>query len=58
MDIHTPPCVTQLASGKLLKSAGSSARRSVMTPRVDGGGGGRLKREWIYVYIELTHLAV
>ena len=48
----------EIDSGNLLYNARSSARRSVMTPRVDGGGGGRLKREWIYVYIELTHLAV
>ena len=58
MDIYTLPGVTQPASGKLLKSAERSARCSVMTLRVDGGGGGRLKREWIYVFIELTHFVV
>ena len=30
-DIYTPPCVKQIASGKLLYSTGSSAWCSVMT---------------------------
>ena len=31
IDINTPPCVNQTASGKLLYSIKSSAQRSVMT---------------------------
>ena len=36
-DIYTPPCVKQIASGKLLCHTGSSAWCSVMTQR--GGMG-------------------
>ena len=41
----------------LLYSRGSSARSSVMTQR-GGLEWGRVKREEIYVYFELTHVAV
>ena len=46
-DIYTIMC-TMLASGKLLLNTGSS-------DRWDGGGGGRSKREGIYLHIELIH---
>ena len=45
-DIYTRPCVTQIVSGKLVYSAGNSARCSVMTWR-----GGKFKKEDICVQI-------
>ena len=49
-----------MASGKLLKSTGSSARCSVMTQRGGMGKemGGSFKREGIYVYLWLIHVEV
>ena len=48
---HTPLCVNQMASGRLLKSTGSPARCSVMPWMGEMGVwvGGRLKEEGIYV---------
>lgn len=56
----TPPHGKQTASGKLPCSAGNSAPCSVKTW---GGGwesamGGRLQREGMYVYLQLTHVVV
>ena len=51
-DVYTQPCVTQMASGKLLHSAGNPSRCSVMTRRAGTGGrGGRSTRERRYIYI-------
>ena len=47
---HTLPCVKYLASGNLLNNTGNYTWGSVMTQR-SGTGGGRSKRESIYVYI-------
>ena len=60
-DTYTLPYVKQRASGKLLYSPKSSARCSVMDDleEWDGGGlGGRLKREGIYVILQLIHIVV
>ena len=51
VDICALPCVRQIASGNLLLSAGSSAWCSSMTHRGGMEGGGRLKWEWIYIYL-------
>ena len=49
-DIHTPPCVKQIAGEKLLHNTGSTAKFSIMIQRgVMAGWGGRRKREVIYV---------
>ena len=47
IETYTLPCVKQIANGKLLNSAGSSAWCSVMTQSGGTGWavGGRLKRE-------------
>ena len=37
-DIHIPPCVKQIAGGKLLNSRGSSAGRGVGWEAQEGGG--------------------
>ena len=52
IDIYTPPCVKWMASGKLLYSAGSSARCSVMAKMGRMGGvGGRLRgRGYVYTW--------
>ena len=51
-DVHTLPCLTQLARGKLLCNTGGSAQCSVRTQRGGKGGvRGRLKRERTYVYL-------
>ena len=57
-DIYTLPCIKSTASGKLLDGRGSSARGSAMTQRGEMGVGGSLKREWVYVYIQLIHTVV
>ena len=55
--IYTLPCVKYIASGKLLYRE----LPSVLCDELEGcdrwelGGGGRLKREGIYVYIYLIH---
>lgn len=52
------PRTKQAAGGKLPCNIGSSAR-AVWGPRGgDGSGGGRLKREEIYVHIQLIHVLV
>ena len=50
---HTLPCVKYLASGNLLNNTGNYTWGSVMTQR-SGTGGGRSKRESIYVYIYIA----
>ena len=58
-DVYTQPCVTQMASGKLLHSAGNPSQCSVMTWRAGmGGRGGRSTREriYIYIYIYILHI--
>ena len=56
-DIYTLPYVKQIASGKLLFSAGSSTQCSVMTCGGWGGGVG-CRREGRYVYMWLIHFVV
>jgi len=54
IDIYTLPRIKQIASGNLLYSTGSSAKRSMMTKMGGvevGKGYKRFKREGIYVYI-------
>ena len=53
IDTYIPPWATQIASGKLLYSSGSSAQCPLMTEKggMGEGLGGRLRREGIYVYI-------
>ena len=52
LDIHTVPCIRQMASGKLLYSTESLAQCSVVTYRGDMvWGRGRSKREGIYIYM-------
>ena len=58
IDIYTPPCVKQIASGNLLYNTGNSAWCSVMTQRDGKGGGRRSKRGEIYAYIQLIHFIV
>ena len=62
IDISTLACVKQIVSGKLLYSTRNSACFSVMTGRDGVQGRGkveeRLKREGIYVYLELIHVVV
>ena len=52
-DVYTLPCVTQIASGDLLYSAGSSLALCDLQEWERGGGswGGRLNREGIHVYL-------
>ena len=53
------PWVKQIAGGKLSYSAGSSAWCSVMMGAIGGGGvEERLKREGIYVSLQLIHTVV
>ena len=58
-DIHTLPCVKQIASGKLLYNMGSSAQCSGMTQqngmRVVGG---RFRRQGTHVHLWLIHVVV
>ena len=56
-ETYTLPCVKQIASGKLLYSAGTS----VVCDDLHGwaeGSGGRLTREQKYAYLELTGLVI
>ena len=54
-DIYAPPCVKQLAQGKLLCNTGISAQRCDDPEGWDEAVGGRFQREEIYVDIWLTH---
>lgn len=51
--IYTRPCVKQTAGGRLLNGARSSAQGPVTTYRgkMGVGGGMRLRRDRIYVYV-------
>ena len=53
IDIYTLPCVTQIASGNLLYSTGSSPALCDLQEWDRGGGswGGRLNREGICIYL-------
>ena len=56
-DINILPCVTQIASGNLLYSRGSSAQCSVMTQMGGMGlGGGPRGRGYMYTYSWFTSL--
>ena len=52
IDIHTVPCVKQIASVKLLYSTGSSVWYSVMSSGIGGGGceEGSRGRGYMYTY--------
>ena len=58
IDIHTLTFIKQIASGKLLYGTGSSGCCSVMTQRGGIRVGGRLKREGIYICLQLIHFIV
>ena len=59
-DIYTLPCIKRRASGKLLPSTGSSARRCDDLEGWGGWGwsGAMFKKEGIYVYTQLMHFTV
>ena len=57
IETYTLPCVKQIASGKLLYSAGTSVVCDDLHGRAEGSGG-RLTREQKYAYLELTQVVV
>ena len=60
IDIHTPPCVKQISIGKLLHSTGRAQLCALWWPRGVAWGRlrGRLKREGIFVYLQLIRTVV